>query len=69
MNIIYAKLGKVRATKKQYLKIMENEGEALLLQQETTFEKGTGLETFLFNIEDEEVGLAGYKINSQYLHD
>jgi hypothetical protein len=68
MHSVYANLGKVASTRNQYLKISGDEGERLLLQQKTTFEKGIGFETFLFTIEEGEAVLAGYKINSQQLN-
>ena len=67
MHSLYVNLGKVQSSRNQYLKITGSEGETLKLQQKTTFEKGSGFETFLLYIENGKAALAGYKISSRQL--
>ncbi len=68
ISAVHRKLGPITSTKNQGWRInTHNFVTSVILQQETQFENGNGMETFTFNIKDEEATLVGYNINSRKL--
>jgi hypothetical protein len=68
MSAIERKLGKVQSSKNAGWKINTlNFTTTVLMNQNTTFEKGSGTETFTFEIEGENAFLVGYNIQSMDL--
>ena len=68
MAAVHRKLGLVSSTTNRGWQVnTENSVTSAILQQETIFENGTGIETFTFFIEDERALIAGYTINSRAL--
>ena len=62
------KLGKVTATKTVKWNVRSlNLVTTVVMQQQTTFEHGTGLETFSFQMDGAKAVLLGYNINSNEL--
>ncbi len=65
---VLRKLGKVTTTANKGFNVRTfNLTTTVALVQETTFEHGTGRETFTFEMEGEKAVLVGYKINSREL--
>lgn len=69
INRIYTavstKLGKVKTSKQvQWRENWGTGGHLVEIVMDTTFEKGTGVETLTFLEEDQRLKLAGYHINS-----
>ena len=65
LGAIYTKLGKVATTRNINWNINQfNLTTRVVLVQETTFEDGTGTETFTFVLNDDKAVLLGYNINS-----
>jgi hypothetical protein len=67
-SAIRRKLGKVTASKSVRWNVRTfNTMTTVVVVQNTTFEKGKGMETFTFRIKKEKASLLGYNINSQDL--
>jgi hypothetical protein len=68
MSAIERKLGKVQSSKNAGWKVNTvNFTTVVLMNQSTTFEKGSGTETFTFEMEGEKALLVGYNIQSMDL--
>jgi hypothetical protein len=68
MSAIERKLGKVQSSKNAGWKVNTvNFTTVVLMNQSTTFEKGSGTETFTFEMKGENALLVGYNIQSMDL--
>ena len=68
VGAVQRKLGKVTQTSNTGFKVRTfNLTTSVVLNQSTTFEQGTGTETFTFQMEGEKAILTGYNINSKDL--
>lgn len=68
VGAVQRKLGKVTQTSNAGFNVQAfNLTTIVVLNQNTTFEQGTGTETFTFQMEDEKAVLVGYNINSKDL--
>ncbi|NBV24892.1 MAG: hypothetical protein EBS05_23605 [Proteobacteria bacterium] len=68
MEAVHRKLGKVTDTKNTGWRINTfNLTTTVLMQQQTTFERGKGVESFTFEMDGEKAVLVGYFINSNDL--
>jgi hypothetical protein len=68
MSAIERKLGKVQSSKNIGWKVNTfNFTTTVLMNQNTTFEKGSGIETFTFEMKGENALLVGYNIQSMDL--
>ena len=68
MGAVQRKLGKVTQTAEAGFNVRTfNLTTTVVLNQKTTFEKGSGTEVFTFQMEGDKAVLVGYTINSQDL--
>jgi hypothetical protein len=68
IGAVQRKLGKVTQTTQVNFNVRSfNLTTTVVLKQNTTFEMGTGTETFTFQMDGEKAVLVGYNINSQDL--
>ena len=68
MGAVYSKLGKVVSTENKGWRVKNlNLRTFVVIQQETVFEEGVGMETFHYRIKDSNAVLVGYNINSMDL--
>ena len=68
IHAVYSKLGKVLSTENKGWNVKNlNLKTFVVLQQETMFEEGAGIETFRYRIKDNQAALIGYNINSRDL--
>lgn len=66
LGAVHRKLGKVvRSRQVGWNTNVNTSGSFAQVQMETTFERGTGTETFVYRKVGEEMKLQGYNINSQ----
>tara|TARA_B100000678_G_scaffold191888_1_gene160516 strand:+ start:1767 stop:2270 length:504 start_codon:yes stop_codon:yes gene_type:complete len=65
LDTVHKSLGDVRETSQSGVKVNSNtQGTFTMLQMDTQFEKGRGLETFVFRGSGDSLELVGYNINS-----
>ena len=68
MEAVHSKLGNMVSSENQTWNAKSfNFTTTMVLQQKTAFEKGEGIETFTYRIEDKKAVLLGYNINSRDL--
>ncbi len=68
MGAVQRKLGKVTQTANAGFNVRTfNSTTTVILNQNTTFEQGTGAEVFVFQMDGEKAVLTGYNINSKDL--
>lgn len=68
MGAVQRKLGKVTQTANAGFNVRTfNLTTSVVLTQTTTYEQGTGTETFTFQMEGDKAVLIGYNINSKEL--
>jgi hypothetical protein len=68
MSAVQRKLGKVTQTSNAGFNVRTfNLTTTVVLNQNTTFEQGTGTEVFTFQMNGEKAVLVGYNINSKDL--
>jgi len=68
VGVVHKKLGKVTQTTSTGFNVKsKNLTTTVILTQNTTFENGTGTETFTFLMDGDKAILAGYHINSKDL--
>lgn len=66
LNAVHTKLGNVKESKSAGWNVNSNTGGSFVtLQENTTFEKGNGAETFIFSRDGDRLSLIGYQINSR----
>jgi len=67
-NAVHTKLGKVRSSTAQSWNVGKyNLQTSVTIIEETTFEKGKGIETFVYFVDAKQVKLAGWHINSDLI--
>ena len=68
LGAVHRKLGKVQNTQRQNWKVNNWNGKTyVVMVQETTFEKGSGIETFTYVMQEGKAILQGYDIRSNDL--
>ena len=68
LTAVRKKLGKVTKTSSEQFNIDINNGvTTVVLVKNTTFEEGTGTETFTFRVANKKASIVGYFINSKDL--
>lgn len=68
MSAIHTKLGKVKSTDRQGWHVNYGTGgKAVTLSYATEFEKGAGVEQFVYLLEDDKARLFSYNVNSRAL--
>jgi hypothetical protein len=66
LRAVHTKLGNVKESKSAGWNVNSNTGGSFVtVQENTTFEKGNGAETFIFSRDGDHLTLIGYQINSR----
>jgi hypothetical protein len=68
LNAVHTRLGAVKSSEDSGWRVnYTNNGVFKLIDRRTSFEKGKGEESFVFQVKDEGLQLVGYHINSMQL--